>query len=388
MITQISKSTFKTKLPCGEKVEIGNIDSADFKPHLKLNRWDGECFIKLGLPVIEKSLPIIDGDKIIWEGTDRHIEMYPFASKQFSLGAYEYEVVLDKKPLSNKIILDFNTQGLRLCYQPPLTQEELEEGCFRPDNVVGSYAVCHATKGGLVNSRGKNYKAGEAFLIPRPKIFDARGDWAWEDQFIDPITGKQIITIPQEFLEYAHYPIRHAAGDTFGFTDKGATGIGVANYRYAGQYTCPEAGTGDDIRIYYYNSGGDSANADAYLYTGNSKVANGATGELAVAAAFDNWKTFAFGTPPTLANQAYNLTGWYGDADLRMYYNSDAAYTRAYAADTYDGNWPDAGGYSTATGRKLSAYCIYTPAAPPAGIGAISQLLNPFGLNILDTGGR
>ena len=41
-ITQPSPTAYEATLPCGDKVEIGDIESIDFKPCIKLNRWGGE----------------------------------------------------------------------------------------------------------------------------------------------------------------------------------------------------------------------------------------------------------------------------------------------------------------------------------------------------------
>ena len=42
MIEQIATTTYEIEMPSGDKVEVGNKDSAEFEPHLKLNRWGDE----------------------------------------------------------------------------------------------------------------------------------------------------------------------------------------------------------------------------------------------------------------------------------------------------------------------------------------------------------
>jgi len=375
VIEQVEKTTFKIILPSSDTVEVGNLDSADFKPHLKLNRWDGECFIKVGLPVTEKSLPIIDGDRIIWEGTDRHILMYPFASQQFERGAYEYEVVLDKKPKSNKIIIDLQSQGLKFLYQPALTQQEIEEGCFRPDNIVGSYAVHHATKGGLNSIYGKNYKAGVAFHIPRPVIIDARGDWAWEKQYIDPILGKQIITIPQEFLEYAHYPIRHAVGDTFGYTDEGGSDY-VPYGTMAGNSYTGAVGTGVSMSAYVI---GSTLNFVCALYddSDDSFVMGTDAGTATVSA---SWQTVNFTSEPSLTAITYALMTLGSSSALKVRYNNNGTYQ--YQSSLTYPTWPTPTATLSTSGnaRSLSVYCTYTPAGPPTGQPYISRVQGVQGM--------
>ncbi|GAJ08535.1 unnamed protein product [marine sediment metagenome] len=38
---QINPTTYEAELAGGAKVEIGDREAVDFKPHLKLNRWGG-----------------------------------------------------------------------------------------------------------------------------------------------------------------------------------------------------------------------------------------------------------------------------------------------------------------------------------------------------------
>lgn len=370
MIEQLNKTTFQQLMPTGDKVEIGDIDSKDFKPHLKLNRWDGECFIKVGLPVTEKSLPIIDGNKIIWEGRDKHILIYPFASKQFELGAYEYEVILDKKPKSNKIVLDIQSQGLKFLYQPLLTQQEIEDGDTQPENIAGSYAVYHTTKRDHILGQ-TNYGCGKAFHIPRPKIFDSRGDWVWGELYYDEANGLLITLIPQEFLEYAYYPIRHAAGDTFGYTSRGALISSLNNRLDGSAYISGVTATATKLTAWLLDTDGHASTAKRkcaiYLASDlSAPIANGTTEErmdalpgssAADALEFD----FAFGTPPDIAaTTLYGLYCWAEDGmgQASMVRDTDAGVLRWWESQVYNG-WP-ALAASDRTG-KFSIYCTYAP---------------------------
>jgi hypothetical protein len=158
------------------------------KHEVLLKRWDGECYIKVSRK--EKDLNI----------------------KQVT-GGLRLEVILNKKPASNVISLDIETEGLVFYYQPPLTKEEIDRGAKRPENVVGSYAVYHATKTGKYRNKeeAEKYKSGKAFHIYRPKAIDAIGKWVWCDLNItinpDGKTGVMTRTIPQDFLDQAVYPI-------------------------------------------------------------------------------------------------------------------------------------------------------------------------------------
>ena len=362
-VTHISDTTFEKTLPFGDKVEIGDKTSKDFKPHLKLNRFGGECFINVGLPVTEKSLPIIDGDKITWEGKDRHVIMYPLApDEQMTLGGYEYEVVLEKKPRSNQIIINLQSQGLIFDYQPPLTQKEIDEGHIRPDNIVGGYAVCHATKGGMVTPQdvAKGITTGQGFFIYRPGIVNAIGQWMWSEQFIDPITGKQIITIPMEMIEGGHYPLRHVAGDTFGYTTIGGTGTPFSGSVFVGMPGTPSAGTAQSISLYANNSG-DNFKGVLILGADKTILANGVGNPAGIAAGVA-WVVSSFGTDPTLTN-AEHFAGAISDNEITVYYNSGTGSQRwADASNSYTTPTDPTDGGQTST--RYSIYCTYTVGVP------------------------
>jgi len=98
-------------------------------------------------------------------------------------GGLELEFVLSAKPNSGSINIPFSKENITLFYQPPLTEEFKQEDCeiwtetyvktkngeesWRPENVVGSYAVYHRSK------KNNGYKNGKICHIFRPKLTDA-----------------------------------------------------------------------------------------------------------------------------------------------------------------------------------------------------------------------
>ena len=98
---------------------------------------------------------------------------------------------------------------------------------------------------------GKLYKAGKVGHIYRPKIIDSAGNWTWG--ILNIKNGILSVEILQKFLDDAVYPIRHAAGLTFGYTSNGGTG-GTAPVNYAhGSYMNPTAsasGAVDSVSVY------------------------------------------------------------------------------------------------------------------------------------------
>lgn len=186
------------------KVEISKTE-----PAITLSKWNGEAGMTVKYPKIKKSgSRKFLTDVVEWKGAKEELHAYPIAAKAgMEDGGFEIEVVLNAKPATNRF--DFTIEGadeLDFFYQPALTQEEIDEGAFRPDNVIGSYAVYHKTK---KNHRvgSTNYATGKAYHIYRPQICDANSVCAWMTLSYDGI-GTLSFIAPQEFLDTATYPVK------------------------------------------------------------------------------------------------------------------------------------------------------------------------------------
>jgi hypothetical protein len=129
------------------------------------------------------------------------IDIYPKpVDQQNEDGGVEFDTIFYKKPIDNQIIFPIEANNLNFFYQPPLTAEVKigEDGvvsctqtdCYdkngksvnhRSENIVGSYAAYYKDEksGDFSQMGGKNYKAGKAFHIYRPKIFDAAKNEIW-----------------------------------------------------------------------------------------------------------------------------------------------------------------------------------------------------------------
>lgn len=361
---KINDTTYEVTLPRGDKVEIGDRDAIDFKPRLKLNRWDGESFIKVGLPTTAQSSPVIEGEKLRWVEPDLEVRFYPLELEtvegftQNELGGFEFEIILKEKPPTNQIILEIETQGLKCHYQPPLTPEEIAEGAVRPDNVVGSYAVYHDSRGSIHASAqdAEKYKCGKAFHIYRPKITDANSDWVWAELNIDEKAGTLTVTIDQDWLDKAVYPV--VVDPTFGYETLGASDAYYSGLRTGSKFTCPEAGTG--VSISWGNDYAFSGQATkCCLYdAGGNKVSDGETEEITSGGA-EAWVTHNFLSAPTLAAADYWLLSWMSSNYPEPKYDSVSGWPYYYIA-TYYTDWPSYIDMGSSTGRKYSIYCTYT----------------------------
>ena len=228
-LTPINATTFRIDYDPDTRVEIGDIRAIDFKPSALVEKWDGECRCRISKPTAEtRPVSLLDDKLTFAESTGIETHFYPVADAGGDgrqVPGFEIEVLLPSKPASNVLEFDIETEGLRFFYQPALTQEEIDRGAVRPDHVVGSYAVYHATK------RNNRYKAGKAFHIYRPRATDRGGKWTWCELHLDEQAGTLSVTVPQAFLDSAVYPV--LVDPTLGVTSAGSSAQNCSrNYIY------------------------------------------------------------------------------------------------------------------------------------------------------------
>lgn len=361
------------------EVEIGDIHSDSFQPQFKIKRWDNECNFSVRLVDDKTDLPKLQtkNNKIKFIKKKIEAHFYDIPKTEESTECFEFEIILKEKPTTNKVQMSIETKGLAFHYQPELTQEEIDEGCHRPENVIGSYAVYHESKTGDYHKMGlKNYRAGKAFHIFRPSIIDNAGTEVWGKLNIDVKKKLLTVELPQDFLDNAVYPIRHAAGLTFGYESKGGTAYSFASTGRTIALTFPASGTAQSITGYVKNTGTSYTKFAFGLYTGAITANPIARVDYTVESDqdVDDWVTlnvtqnysfvggaghiFMYGEP----SGGTDFYGYYdAGATNEMWttseYNSQAAYVHPPAA-----SMPRISSYD----RKLSIYCTYTTAAGTA----------------------
>lgn len=127
------------------------------------------------------------------------------------------------------------SEGIVWAYQGELTPEEIEEGCIRPDDVVGSYAIYCSNKGHIKRADGTtkvNYQTGKLCHMFAPYWVDAvgttiKGVQTFNDNWLT------FELPPKEWLDAAVYPV--TLDPTVGNTSVGGTtnltdSIGFAGY--------------------------------------------------------------------------------------------------------------------------------------------------------------
>ena len=397
----VVSNKYTLKSLTNDVVEIGTERHSPPKPYLKLTKWDGEVSLKVTIPINTTDNPVENGNTLVYQGDKQSVEFLSRTPQQitekdsygndhtFTInedGGVEFNTILSEKPTSNSISFPLETQGLDFFYQPPLNEENKDPSLtctpttcidknnrvvtFRPEQVVGSYAVYYkdGKSGDFTKMGGKNYKTGQAFHIYRPKVSDSGGKTTWGDLDIDETSKTLTVTVDQEWLNNATYPV--TIDPTFGYETAGGSSTSLY-HAYVGSLFSGSAGSIGKITASIYDTSGNSnvayRAAVLYLHSDLSKVAQSATrqgdGKYA-----QGWVDFTFNSESISAVDyilmlVENQGG--GSTSTTIYYNSGAAnqgHSATYGGSNtdpliLDGTLPTV----THTTNKYSIYATYSP---------------------------
>ena len=306
----------------GEEVYVGK-GTDIFVPEIILYRFGEECSVILGEPLVnneplsqKNAGSVLTADVIQWASKDIQFNFYPVKiDSQNELGSFEYDMTIANSKAGTDTILSsisfpMTSEGLNFYYQPPLTQEEIDAGTFRPENVEGSYAVYHSTKRDHIIGQ-TNYGTGKAFHIYRPMLVDNVGDIAYADIIITEGWLTIDYSNIQAWLNKAKYPVSQVAGLNFGYTGTGNTDdYPPANMLLGSVGTSPATANMLGISMSAYGYGGLSTNYKLGIW---ANADNGALLTNALTPAIDpdtilGWDTGTFATQPDIAQStAYML---------------------------------------------------------------------------------
>ncbi len=209
----------------GEKTDTSVLGAeTNLEPKLTIARWDSEVEFSIkpkdyDLVALKDKTFRFDKEKTIFETPKVDYKFYSYTDGE--KGGYKMVWFLKEKPIDTsnfKLEFDIQSKGLDFFYQPELTQQEIDDGAFRPDNIIGSYAI-YMKNPGTNWVDGKLYRAGKFGQMYKPHLIDANGLEEWGILHIE--NGIYSVGIPQEFLDKAVYPIK--SNDTFGYTGEGGT---------------------------------------------------------------------------------------------------------------------------------------------------------------------
>jgi hypothetical protein len=269
------------------------------------------------------------------------------------------------------------TKGLDFYYQHELTQEQKDQGDTQPENGIGSYAAYYKNgkSGDFTIMGGKNYRTGKAFHIFRPKITDDSGWEVWGEMNINESLGTLTITIPQDFLDKAIYPV--TVDPTFGLTTStGINATSIENIVRAQNATTSETSIVTSIAIYSsVTTANKAATAAIYAFTAINDAGSilaTSTQITATSTGGTTWRVFTFNVQPTLtASTQYFLAAWSasGSGVFTIFYDDTTGgiFEILGQAITYNANaFPNPLVESSANANlRMSIYATYTASAPP-----------------------
>lgn len=388
-------NTYQFKGKEDVEIIVGDEKQENFYPRMKIKRWDNEVNFSVGVISAYDGTDSNITDKVEWD--DGHGTKARFYEKEGD--EFEFEIELASKPLSNVLHLSIETNGLDFFYQPALTHEELNDTVIvdekevcrynRPDNVIGSYAVYHSTAAGN-HIGGNNYRSGITFHIYRPCAIDSKGTKVWCGLHID--TDMEI-TIPQDFIDNAVYPI--IVDPTFG-CDPDTPGSSSffptddGTVIYGSLFTSPsnmdtvQSMTVRCTDFTYSTTWGASVFAKGVivLHSTLNIVSNGITAGLGLDYNTDGlWQTHTFGTDPSLSASTEYVLMWIcydsGGGDLgKLWYNSGSS-NQGHIDTSNSYTSPSNPTDATHDNNKYSIYCTYTALA--TGTRTPRVFLGPFG---------
>ena len=293
-----------------------SIEHKDKNIALDLFKWGEETSFQILLDTVPTPNHTFTENKIEVETPDFLLRVYPIDTRstgdfygdvddlvQCHDGGLRFELVLKKKrpAMGNSITFSLMAKNLRCAYQRFLTEQEIIDAkIIRPLNVEGSYAFYHVSK------KNNQYMTGKAFHLFRPIVEDALGVKAWCSLYINPEITELTITIPQQFLDEATYPL--TLDPDFGYSAIGgsfdALASTTASFRQGSAWAMP-AGGGTANWLRAYISGNVTVDCKAFI---NQKDSGGAgthgqiaTRENLACAQAPHWEEF------TLSGEA--LTG-------------------------------------------------------------------------------
>lgn len=353
------------------EIEIGDSKQPDFKPQIKVMRWNNEVNFSMRAEEHPNATVEFENNVIKYKTPNYEVHQFnkPDAGED---GGHEFEWLLLNKPFINVLTATIQTKGLNFFYQPPFTQKEIDEGNSRPENVTGSYAVYHSTKGVVNDAAGMEYKVGKAFHIYRPKVIDNMGNETWGELNIDVNSGLLTVTINQTWLDNASYPV--TVDPTFGYTSIGASTVDIS-IQLASKFTsATDFGTVTQMSIYNKTQGGTSTTGGAFYSDVSSSpsalLAQGSVGGVTTTPGWHDMSVSYAGSPSTIYWLAERM-----EAAYTIY--RDAGDTNQEDASLAGATFADPWVSFAQEDYKISIYATYT---------SISASVNPSKRTLLGVG--
>lgn len=366
-VTKLAENSFDINFTGAKhKVHIGN-GGNNFISRMLFGAWDDECLVDLQMEDITGNLgkatltgtgedAVISVENNAWKLVYKPV---PPTEGFNEYGGIDYIMTLKRRTLYNTINFSFNATNCVAYHQPPLTQEEIDEGCIRPDHVVNSIVFYHNSKGGLVSTTDadRGVTTGKIGHLYRLRVTDANNNQTWADW---TLSGNIVtLTVPLAFLQTATFPVVIApVGDTFGYTSAGGTLYSSGTDMIRGNsFAAPASGTATGISI--FNDSGSNTMRFAIYDDDDSDAYINETGDGTISASHD-YQELTFSSPPSITSGINYWLCFYYESVATKYDSTGAR--SASVTQAYPGTMPDPLGTGIGT-IKWSIYCTYTPAA-------------------------
>lgn len=372
---------FKTRSLKGDDIEFA-ADELSGRPYLRSQRWGGEASLRINIPQAAGGKQELKDNRIQSRGGKFQVEVYARepeevteeiagASHTFTIneeGGVEFDVVLERQPSSNVFEFPVEGEGLNFYYQGALDPEhptwadgdgDGAADLFRPEMVVGSYAVYYAEQEGMLKNEetAEKYKVGKAFHVYRPRVTDNGGSAVWGELDYDAERSVLSVTVPEEWLTSAAYPVR--IDPNIGYTTAGnswwtlnANGI---------RSTFPVTGApGTAVSITASLEYGDnlSCNSKGNIFDSGWHPLDTVGTNTMMTPSSHSWVTYNYPNGPALTTDTYYPTIW-SEKNVGLYYDdAGTSATFVNGASTYAGTWPSSVSTSTMS-RKCSIYVTY-----------------------------
>jgi hypothetical protein len=308
-------STILGQTPKGQAdalVKVGGESLTKFVPNINASKWNDECWLNINnkaVTVKAETQEFKDGKIDLIVGNDCH-RYYIDAN-----GYMNYDIIFSTQP-KPEIFFDLQfSRGLEFFYQPELTQDEVNVGFNRPENVVGAYVYYHP-------KRNNKYQTGQMGIIYRPKFIDAKGNWTWGIQEINGNIWS--IRVEEEWLRKANYPVR--LDPSIGYSTVGDSNYGI-NTRVYGYQDITD-GSGGVTKTYHAAFSAIGADTEVKVGISNcnqttgSPVSSTIVEQTLMAASVSNNVTVdAVGTSLS-ASTKYVVVWIPADSNTKMKYNT------------------------------------------------------------------
>ena len=388
---QIDSTTF-TANGLGDvkpNVTIGGKDKIKFIPNINMSFFGDEFFINLNRRDKIAITSAVDGKAEIG-GIDKdifHID---------EQGRFKWDIEFSSRPAVNSWTWELkHTKGIEFYYQGELTDEEIADGCERPDEVVGSYAVyCNKRNTShrmtaITASNGQesirladtypekyeilantddfgtetyscslreklsDYKTGKVCHIYRPVCIDTNGLKRYADLKID---GKTlIITIPQDYMDKCAYPM--TLDPTFGYETMGASGSSQYDRAFLTRFTPSSAGTAESITAYIINGSTGDWKFALYGYGSPLSLKSGTSNGSGT---IEGWSTLDLTADQSITETEYVLAVQGSSGNVWVFYDDGAANQEVGYVRTFSDAWESTISVSFGNPYRFSVYCTYT----------------------------